>query len=125
MVKDSILPEQLEPEINVDAEIDFVDITPKLVRILKQFEPFGPNNMTPVFYSKNVTDTGYGKTIGKENEHLKLFIKQKNSDRFSAIGFGLGNKIETSKKLFETIYTISENEFNDKIDLQLNLKDIR
>ena len=125
VVKDSILPEQLEPEINVDAEIDFVDITPKLVRILKQFEPFGPNNMTPVFYSKNVTDTGYGKTIGKENEHLKLFIKQKNSDRFSAIGFGLGNKIETSKKLFETIYTISENEFNDKIDLQLNLKDIR
>ena len=81
--------------------------------------------MTPVFYSKNVTDTGYGKTIGKENEHLKLFIKQKNSDRFSAIGFGLGNKIETSKKSFETIYTISENEFNDKIDLQLNLKDIR
>lgn len=125
VVKDSILPEQLEPEINVDAEIDFVDITPKLVRILKQFEPFGPNNMTPVFYSKNVTDTGYGKTIGKENEHLKLFIKQKKSDRFSAIGFGLGNKIETSKKLFETIYTISENEFNDKIDLQLNLKDIR
>ena len=125
VVKDSILPEQLEPEINVDAEIDFVDITPKLVRILKQFEPFGPNNMTPVFYSKNVTDTGYGKTIGKENEHLKLFIKQKNSDRFSAIGFGLGNKIETSKKLFETIYTISENEFNDKIDLQLNLKDIK
>ena len=84
VVKDSILPEQLEPEINVDAEIDFVDITPKLVRILKQFEPFGPNNMTPIFYSKNVTDTGYGKTIGKENEHLKLFIKQKNSDRFSA-----------------------------------------
>jgi single-stranded-DNA-specific exonuclease len=125
VVQKSILPEQLEPEIAIDAEINFVDITPKLTRILKQFEPFGPLNMTPVFYTKNIKDTGYGKPIGKENEHLKLFVKQNNSEGISAIGFSLGDKLEIAKKPFEAVYTISENEFNGKIDLQLMLKDIK
>ncbi len=128
VVKETILPEQLVPEIAIDAEIDFIDITPKLTRILKQFEPFGPQNMTPVFYSKNIKDTGYGKPIGKENEHLKLFVKQTQifeADGIGAIGFGLGDKLEIAKKTFEAVYTISENEFNGKIDLQLMLKDIR
>ncbi len=125
VVKETILPEQLMPEIAIDAEIDFADITPKLTRILKQFEPFGPLNMTPVFYTKNIKDTGYGKPIGKENEHLKLFVKQNNSEGIPAIGFSLGDKLEVTKKPFEAIYTISENEFNGKIDLQLMLKDIK
>ena len=125
VVKETILPEQLLPEIEIDAEIDLEDITPKLTRILKQFEPFGPLNMSPVFYSKNMIDTGYGKPIGKENEHLKLFVRQNNSQGISAIGFGLGNKLNISQKTFEGIYTIAENEFNAKIDLQLMLKDIR
>ncbi len=125
VVQESILPEQLTQEIAIDAEIDFADITPKLTRILKQFEPFGPWNMTPVFYTKNIKDTGYGKPIGKENEHLKLFLKQNNSDGIPAIGFGLGDKLEIAKKPFEAVYTISENEFNGKIDLQLMLKDIK
>ncbi len=125
VVQKTILPEQLMPEIAIDAEINFDDITPKLTRILKQFEPYGPLNMTPVFYSKNVKDTGYGKPIGKENEHLKLFVKQNNSVGISAIGFGLGNKLDVTKKPFESVYTITENEFNEKIDLQLMLKDVR
>ncbi len=128
VVKNTILPEQLVPEIAIDAEIDFADITPKLTRILKQFEPFGPQNMTPVFYSKNIKDTGYGKPIGKENEHLKLFVKQSKNpeiDGISAIGFGIGDKLDITKKTFEALYTISENEFNGKIDLQLILKDVR
>ena len=125
VVKETILPEQLIPEIAVDAEIGFDDITPKLTRILKQFEPFGPLNMTPVFYTKNIKDTGYGKPIGKENEHLKLFVKQNNSDGIPAIGFSLGDKLDVTKKPFEAVYTISENEFNGKIDLQLMLKDVK
>ncbi len=125
VVKESILPEQLTPEIAIDAEIDFEDITPKLTRILKQFEPFGPLNMTPVFYTKNIKDTGYGKPIGKENEHLKLFLKQNESEGIPAIGFSLGDKLEIIKKPFEAVYTISENEFNGKIDLQLMLKDVK
>jgi single-stranded-DNA-specific exonuclease len=124
-VQETILPEQLIPEIAIDAEINFDDITPKLTRILKQFEPFGPLNMTPIFYSKNIKDTGYGKPIGKENEHLKLFLKQNNSEGISAIGFSLGDKLEITKKPFEAVYTISENEFNGKIDLQLMLKDVK
>ena len=125
VVQETILPEQLEPEIAIDAEINFEDITPKLTRILKLFEPFGPLNMTPIFYTKNIKDTGYGKPIGSENEHLKLFVKQNNSEGIPAIGFSLGNKLETTKKPFEAVYTIAENEFNGKIDLQLMLKDVR
>ena len=125
VVQNSILPEQQEPKIVIDAEINFADITPKLTRLLKQFEPFGPLNMTPVFYTKNIKDTGYGKPIGKENEHLKLFLKQNNGDGIPAIGFGLGNKLSVAQKPFEAVYTITENEFNGKIDLQLILKDIK
>src|SRR5690606_35359990 len=76
VVKNSITEESLSPEINIDSEIDFSDINPKFVRILKQFEPCGPENMTPVFLTKNVMDTGYAKPIGKNDEHLKLFVKQ-------------------------------------------------
>ena len=124
-VQDTILPEQLLPEITIDAEIDFADITPKLVNILKQFEPFGPQNMTPVFLTKNIKDTGYGKPIGNDNKHLKLFLKQNNSEGIPAIGFGLGEKLALTQKPFEAIYSINENEFNGKIDLQLMLKDLR
>ena len=125
VVQDTILPEQQMPEITIDAEINFDEISPKLMRLLKQFEPFGPLNMTPVFYTKNIKETGYGKTIGKENEHLKLFVRQKNSEGIPAIGFNLGDKLSAIQQPFEAVYTISENEYNGKIDLQLMLKDLR
>ncbi len=127
VVQETIPPELLIPEIAIDAEIDFADITPKLTRILKQFEPFGPQNMTPVFLTKNIKDTGYGKTMGKEEEHLKLFVKQNNSDGIAAIGFGLGKKLEITKNQnpFEAVYNIDENEFNGKVDIQLKLKDLK
>ncbi|MGO4817402.1 single-stranded-DNA-specific exonuclease RecJ [Flavobacterium sp. W22_SRS_FP1] len=126
-VQETIHPDMLIPEIEIDSEIDFADITPKLTRILKQFEPFGPQNMTPVFLTKNVKDTGYAKKLGGEDEHLKLFVKQNNSEGISAIGFGLGNKIDltTNQKAFEAVYCIDENEWNGKISIQLRLKNIR
>ena len=127
VVQETIAPEWLEPEISIDAIVNFDEITPKFTRILKQFEPCGPQNMTPVFVSKNVVDTGYGKPMGKEEEHLKLFVRQNNSEGIPAIGFGLGKKYEIvkNKQLFEAAYCIDENEWNDKIELQLRLKDIR
>ena len=127
VVQETIAPEWLEPEISIDAIVDFDEITPKFTRILKQFEPCGPQNMTPVFVSKNVVDTGYGKPLGKEEEHLKLFVRQNNSEGIPAIGFGLGKKYEMikNKRPFEAAYCIDENEWNDKIELQLRLKDIR
>ena len=126
-VKKTIHPDMLTPEIAVNAEIDFTDITPKLLRILKQFEPFGPQNMTPIFLTKNIKDTGYGKPMGQEDEHLKLFVKQNNSDGIPAIGFNLGNKIELTaqQKPFQAVYCIDENEWNNKVSTQLRLRDIK
>ncbi len=125
-VQKTIHPDSLHPEILIDAEIDFSEITPKLSRILQQFEPFGPQNMTPVFLTKNVSDTGYGKPLGKEDEHLKLFVKQNSSDGIAAIGFGLGNKMELTKnqKLFQVAYCIDENEWKGAVSVQLRLRDI-
>ncbi|PIF61564.1 single-stranded-DNA-specific exonuclease RecJ [Flavobacterium sp. 11] len=129
-VERTIHPDMLTPEIAVDAEIDFVDITPKLIRILKQFEPYGPQNMTPIFLTKNIKDTGYGKPLGQEDEHLKLFVKQSRSlgtEGIAAIGFNLGNKIEltTHQKPFQAVYCIDENEWKGKLSLQLRLRDIK
>jgi single-stranded-DNA-specific exonuclease len=126
VVKDSIHPDLLIPEISIDAEINLSAINEKLVRILKQFEPFGPQNMTPVFISKNMNDTGYAKTLGKEEEHLRLFVKQNNSEGFAAIGFNLSQKIDclSNKKPFDAVYCIDENEWNGNVTLQLRLRDI-
>ena len=126
-VQATIHPDMLTPEIEIDAEINFTDITPKLTRILKQFEPFGPQNMTPIFLSKNIKDTGYGKPMGQENEHIKLFIKQNNSEGIPAIGFGLGAKLDltTNQKPFQAVYCIDENEWNGKVSLQIRLRDIK
>jgi single-stranded-DNA-specific exonuclease len=126
-VEKTIHPDLLIPEISIDAEIELSDINEKLIRILNQFEPFGPKNMTPVFMSKNVKDTGYGKTIGQKDEHLKLFVKQNISEGFGAIGFGLGNTLELTKNQnpFEIAYCIDENEFNGNVTVQLRLKDLR
>ena len=137
VVSETIHPDLLTPEILIDAEINLTDINEKLVRLLNQFEPFGPQNMTPTFMSKNLRDTGYAKQLGKDEEHLKLYIKQNNSEelasldsaapRVGAIGFGLGNKLQLVKnqKPFDAVYCIDENEFNGNVTLQLRLKDLR
>ncbi|WKL46326.1 single-stranded-DNA-specific exonuclease RecJ [Flavobacterium pectinovorum] len=126
-VSATILPEMRTPEIEIDAEINFSDITPKLIRILKQFEPFGPQNMTPVFMTTNIKDTGYAKTLGADEEHLRLFVKQNNSEGIAAIGFGLGKKIDITKNqnTFQLAYSLAENEWNGNVSTQLMLKDIR
>jgi single-stranded-DNA-specific exonuclease len=126
-VQETIQPEMRTPEIEIDAEINFSDITPKLIRILKQFEPFGPLNMTPVFMTSDIKDTGYAKTLGSEDEHLRLFAKQYNSEGIAAIGFGLGKKLNITKNqnTFQLAYTIAENEWNGNVSTQLMLKDIR
>lgn len=126
-VEETIHPDLLTPEIAVDAEINLTDINEKLIRILNQFEPFGPQNMTPVFMTKGLKDSGYAKGIGADEEHLKLYVKQNNSPGFGAIGFGLGKKLDLVKnqRPFDAVYCIDENEFNGKVSVQLRLKDIR
>jgi single-stranded-DNA-specific exonuclease len=126
VVRNSIAPELLIPEIVIDAEIQLSEINDKFFRILKQFEPFGPQNMTPVFMTKNVYDTGYGKKLGKEEEHLRLFVKQEKGEGFAAIGFNLSSKKEITekKKPFKMVYSIDENEWNGNISLQLKIRDL-
>ena len=126
-VQKTIDPDLLIPEISIDLEINLSDINPKLMRLLSQFEPFGPQNMTPNFMSKHLFDTGYAKPLGKNDEHLKLFVKQQNSEGFGTIGFGLGTKLEDvkNKKPFEAVYCIDENEYNGNVTIQLRLKDLK
>lgn len=122
------MPEALRtPEVSIDAEIDFEEITPKLIRLLKQFEPFGPQNMTPVFMTKGVTDTGFAKTLGADDEHLRAYVKQNESGGIGAIGFGLGKHLDlvANQKPFDIAYCIDENEWNGTVATQLRLKGIR
>lgn len=127
VVSDTIHPDLLTPEISIDAEVQLSEINGKFMRILKQFEPFGPQNMTPIFLAKNLKDTGYGKKIGAEEAHLKLYVKQNNSASFGAIGFGLGNKKELAdnQKPFDAVFSVEENNWNGTVTLQLRLRDIQ
>ena len=126
-VQKTIHPDLLIPEISIDAEINLTDVNPKFIRLLSQFEPFGPQNMTPTFISKNIKDTGYAKPMGKDDEHLKAFVKQNGSEGFGAIGFGLGKKLDLIKnqKSFDAVFCIDENEFNGNTAIQLRLKDLK
>lgn len=127
VVASTIDPELLTPEISIDAEINLTDITPKFYRILKQFEPFGPGNMTPVFHTKGLKDSGFGKSIGADNTHLRLFVRQNDSEGFGAVGFGLASKkdLACNGQEFEAVYSVDENVWNGQASLQLRLRDIR
>lgn len=127
VVEETIDPKMLIPEISIDSQISLSDITPKFYRILSQFAPFGPGNMTPVFMSEDLQDTGYGKQVGEDKTHLRFTATQHASGKIVGIGFGLGEHIELikNKKPFKAAYTIDENEWNGNVSLQLKLKDIK
>ena len=127
VVSKTIDPKLLNPEINIDAQLDLAAITPKFHRILKQFAPFGPGNRQPVFMTQNLKDTGYGKCVGADKTHLRLTVKQVNSEAIVGIGFGLGNKKDTacSDTSFKAVYCIDENLWQGKVSLQLRIKDIQ
>lgn len=127
VVSRTITPDQLIPEITIDATLPLNDIDPKTIRLLRQFAPFGPGNMNPVFLAKGVADRGWARTVG--NNHLKAdLIDPAEPNRiFPAIGFGLGQHTTTLQRgsLADICYTIEENIWNNTVSLQLNLKDIR
>lgn len=127
VVAETIDPQLLTPEIIIDGELELEEITPKFYRILKQFAPFGPGNLAPVFMTRGVMDTGYGKGVGENEKHLKLAVTKNSSQPFGCIGFGLGDKIELirNRKQFDIVYAIEENKWNGQVNLQLRIKDIR
>ena len=128
IVAETITEEQLVPNIMIDTEINFAEINAKFVRILKQFRPFGPQNMSPVFLTRNVVDTGYAKIVGKYGEHLKLDLRQTSAPEiiFPAIGFQLGEHypIIRTGKPFDVCYAIEENTFRGETKIQLQVKGI-
>ncbi|MDO4727400.1 MAG: single-stranded-DNA-specific exonuclease RecJ [Bacteroidota bacterium] len=123
VVRMTISEESRMPQLTIDAIIDFKDIDPKFVRLLKRFEPHGPQNMSPVFLTKAVS-ASYSK-IGKDKNHLRIEVKQADSEVIKAIGFNMIHK-EAVFELdsFAMAYTIGENIWNNTITLQLNVKDV-
>ena len=126
-VASSLPPHLKTPEIHIDFELDLSAITPKFYRILRQFAPFGPQNMAPVFSTSAVHDSGYGKCVGQDHKHLKISVYKNNTIPINSIGFGLGSKLALvqNKTPFDIAYAIEENEWNGQVSLQLKLKDIK
>ena len=127
VVRETMKDEWREPELDIDMEINFEDIDDKTIRILKQFEPFGPENLSPLFMTKNLKDTGFAKAIGKNKEHLSAQITQDGFIKYQAVGFGMANHLNTlqNKYPFNAVYSIDENEFRGQKSLQLRLRDLQ
>jgi single-stranded-DNA-specific exonuclease len=125
LVKEKIRPVQRTPSIEIDAEISFNDIDKKFLNILRQMEPFGPENMTPLFLTKNLIG-GEIKEMGKKSEHLRLLLMDNENNKFSAVAFGMGNLLKDFQyRHFDAVYSIEENHWKGNIYLQLNLRDVR
>ena len=126
VVSATITKEQLVAQIDVDMQIELEEVNDQLYRIIKQFAPFGPQNRTPNFISKNVTDCGWGKKVGEDKSHVRLVLN-KSADRITAIGFRMADDFELTndKKEFDICYSIDENTWNGKTSLQLRLKGIK
>lgn len=129
VVNDLISPDLLVPQVEIDAELNLKDISPKFYRILKQFEPFGPENMNPVFFAENVVDNGSGRIVGAGEEHLKLCLIQEDEPYkvFDGIAFNQSSHYpKISKGIgFDVAYTLNENTFRGNTSIQLNIKDIK
>ena len=128
-VSGTITAEQMIPKVDIDMEIRFSDIDSKFYSILQQFQPFGPENMAPVFMTKNVYDTGAGRVVGSSGEHLKLDLcsEDTGTNSIPAIAFGMGNKHELTAGggPVDIAYSVEMNEYKGIRNLQLNIKDIR
>ncbi len=126
-VDEHILPEQTEANLNIDAVIDFKDITKRLHNDLKKFSPFGPGNPKPLFCTLNVYDYGTSKVVGREQEHIKLeLVDSKSSNVVKGIAFGQSASARyiKSKRSFDIAYTLEDNVFKHNA-IQLQIEDIR
>ncbi|MFA7688110.1 MAG: single-stranded-DNA-specific exonuclease RecJ [Moheibacter sp.] len=126
LVKEKIKPSQQQPNIEIDAEINFSEIDGRFLRLLKQLAPFGPQNMTPLFLTKNLIG-GKIKEMGKEGEHLRLSLFDEFSKtELPAVAFGMGiSKHDFEYRKFDAVYSIDENYWKGATYLQLNIRDVR
>ena len=128
-VSGNITREELTPVVEIDARLDFSQITPKFTRILKQFQPFGPGNSNPVFLTEDVYDAGNGRKVGAGGVHLKLDLMQESQPyrQIAAIGFNMADNYEYIKagNPIDVCYSIVENFYRGSSTIQLRLKDVR
>lgn len=125
-VRTTIREDQLTPEINIDSELSLDEITPSFFNLLQQFGPFGPQNEKPVFVAKNVEDSGRSRIVG--DNHLKVSLKDKSSNRaIDGIAFNQKNYFKPicSSKAFHVCYTLNENTWRGKSNIQLDVKDMK
>lgn len=125
VVANTITPDLLVPEIEIDAEIKLAEITPAFFNILQQFEPFGPANMRPVFISRHVFDyKGYSRIV--KDQHIRFVVHQHDGAVIDGIGFGLAHKFNIIQNgAFDVVYTLDENEYNGRTSIQIKVIDIR
>lgn len=126
-VAEHILPEQTSAVIDINAEIDFKDITNRFFLDLKKFNPFGPENVKPVFCTHHVYDYGTSKVVGREQEHIKLeLVDNKSNNVMNGIAFGQSSHVRfiKSKQSFDICYTIEENT-HKRGEVQLQIEDIK
>ncbi len=126
-VSEHILPEQTCATIDINAQLDFRDITPKFFFDLKKFSPFGPDNPKPIFSTLNVYDYGTSKVVGREQEHIKLeLVDNKSNNVMNGIAFGQSSQARfiKTKQSFNICYTIEENS-HKRGDIQLQIEDIK
>jgi single-stranded-DNA-specific exonuclease len=125
----NITQKQQIQTIDVDAKLQLADITPKFVRVLKQFEPYGPHNMTPVFVTEDVLDSGTSRKVGQNEDHIKLELVEPNSSsiKFPGIAFSQADKFPLieSGLPFDVCYSIIENEFRGRTTIQMLIRDIK
>ena len=128
-VGEKITEEMLTPVINVDAKLDFANITPKFIRILKQFQPFGPGNSNPVFVTDNVYDSGNGRKVGAGGVHMKLDLIQESQPyhQIAAIAFNMSGFYDYIKEgnPIDICYSIVENYYRGNSIIQLRIKDLK
>ena len=126
-VSQHILPEQTSAVIDIDAEIDFRDISSKFFNDLKRFNPFGPDNMKPIFCTHHVYDYGTSKVVGRDQEHIKLeLVDNKSNNVMNGIAFGQSSHVRfiKTKRSFDICYTIEENT-HKRGEVQLQIEDIK
>ncbi len=120
--------DMLQLVINYDLKISPEEITPSMLKLLNQFEPYGPGNMIPLFYSDSFSDSGFARQMGSGNTHLSLNIINPNFETpIKGVAFKHGDKYNKIKdrKPFEAIFSIHEEEFNNRINVQFNFRDIK
>ena len=126
-VDSHIMPNQTSAELNIDKQLDFKDITKRMLADLKKFAPHGPSNPKPLFITRNVYDDGTSKVVGRQQEHIKLeLVDSKSSNVMNGIAFGQSSsaKYIKSKRSFDIVYTIEENTYK-RGEVQLQIEDIK